>query len=113
VRIKPAAAIEKNARVFIEPMGGFEACLSAAILKKDVQLVVTDDKQNAEYIITGTAYTEKAGWAKTIFISGAPQSDASITMKTPRQVIWFLRIRLISSIPVMPTRAPLKPVPNI
>lgn len=81
---KPATAIEKNARVFIEPMGGFETYLSAAILKKGVPLVVTDDKQNAEYIITGTAHTEKAGWAKTIFISGAPQSDASITMKNAK-----------------------------
>jgi hypothetical protein len=73
--------IEKNATVYIEPMGGFETYLSAAILKKNVPLNVVDDKAKADYIITGTSRTEKAGWAKTMFISGAPQSDASIAVK--------------------------------
>jgi hypothetical protein len=73
--------IEKNATVYIEPMGGFETYLAAAILKKNVPLSVTDDKAKADYIITSTSHTEKAGWAKTVFISGAPQSDASISVK--------------------------------
>jgi len=76
-----ATGIRPNSRVFIEPMDGFETYLTAAILKKKVPLVVTSDKANADYIINGTSHVEKAGWAKTIFISGAPQAGASITMK--------------------------------
>jgi hypothetical protein len=73
--------IEKNATVYIEPMAGFETYLSAALLKKNVPLNVVDDKAKADYIITGTSHTEKAGWAKTVFVSPAPQSDASIAVK--------------------------------
>ena len=81
---KPAARIEKNTHVYIEPMGGFETYLSAAFLKKGVPLIITDDKTKADYIITGTSHTEKAGWAKTLFVTPAPQSDASISMKSAK-----------------------------
>lgn len=76
--------IRPNSRVFIEPMDGFETYLTAAILKKQVPLIVTDDKAKADYIITGTSHVDKASWAKTIFISGAPQAGASITMKNAK-----------------------------
>jgi hypothetical protein len=76
-----AIGIRPNSKVFIQPMDGFETYLTAAILKKKVPLIVTDDKAKADYVITGTSHVEKAGWAKTIFISGAPQAGASITMK--------------------------------
>jgi hypothetical protein len=73
--------IQPGARVFIEPMDGFETYLTAAILKKKVPIVVTDSKEKADYVITGNSHVEKAGWAKTIFISGAPQAGASIMVK--------------------------------
>jgi len=74
-------AIQAGSHVFIEPMDGFETYLSAAILKKKVPLLVTDDRDKADYIITGTSHIERASWAKTIFISGAPQAGASIAIK--------------------------------
>jgi len=73
--------IASGSHVFIEPMDGFETYLSAAILKKKVPLLVTDDRAKADYIITGTSHIDKASWAKTIFISGAPQAGASIAIK--------------------------------
>ena len=70
-----------GSHVFIEPMDGFETYLSAAILKKKVPLIVTDDKEKADFIISGTSHIERASWAKTIFISGAPQAGASVAIK--------------------------------
>ena len=63
------------------PMDGFETYLSAAILKKKVPLVIVDDKAKADFIIGGTSEVEKAGWAKTIFISPASHANASIAVK--------------------------------
>src|ERR1700743_2004492 len=78
----PAPAhITKGSRVFIEPMGGFETYLAAALLKKNVPVVVTDDKAKADFVISGVSHLERAGWAKTIFISGASSASASITIK--------------------------------
>ena len=62
-------------------MDGFETYLSAAILNKKVPLRVIDNKESADYIITGGSQVEKAGWAKTIFISPLPHATASIAMK--------------------------------
>lgn len=73
--------IVPNSRVFITPMDGFETYLSAAILKKKVPLIVVDDQSKADYIITGNSHVKAAGWAKTIFISGASSAGASIAMK--------------------------------
>lgn len=81
IAASPGSHIQPNARVFIEPMDGFETYLTAAILKKKVPLIVTDDRAKADYVISGNSHDEKAGWAKTIFISGASHATASIIMK--------------------------------
>ncbi|MDW5267914.1 MULTISPECIES: hypothetical protein [Acidobacteriaceae] len=73
--------IAPNSSLFIEPMDGFETYLSAAILKKKVPVIIVDDKSKADYIVNGTSHVQKAGWAKTIFVSPASSAGASITIK--------------------------------
>ncbi len=70
-----------GARVYIEPMDGFENYLAAAIQKKKVQLTLVANRKAADFIITGTAQHEKAGWAKVAF-QGSIHSDdqASISV---------------------------------
>lgn len=46
--------LRSGATVYIEPMGGFETDLAAAIVKKHVPLIVVADKDKAEYIIQST-----------------------------------------------------------
>jgi hypothetical protein len=83
-------AIEKGAKVFITPMDGdFATYLSAAFLNKKVPLQIVDDASKADYVITGGSQVEKAGWAKTIFISPLPHATASITMKDAHGVLVF------------------------
>jgi len=78
------AALEKpiprGARVFIAPVeGGFENYLAAAIQSKKVPVVVVTNRDKAEFEISGVAETEKAGWAKMLFMkSGASQEQAGI-----------------------------------
>ena len=62
-------------------MEGFETYLTAAFAKKKVQLVVTSDASQADYVISGVSDEKKAGWAKIVFM-GNIHSDAaaSITM---------------------------------
>ena len=78
------AALEKpiprGARVFIAPVeGGFENYLAAAIQQKKVPVVVVTNRAKAEFEISGVAETEKAGWAKMLFMkSGSSQEQAGI-----------------------------------
>lgn len=50
--------IKSGATVYIEPMGGYETYLAAAITKKHVPLIVVADKDKAAYIITSTVPLE-------------------------------------------------------
>ena len=76
--------IEKNSRVFIAPIeGGFDTILSAAIIKKQVPVTVVTDRGKADYEITGIAASEKAGWAKMLFL-GTDQSNDMASIKVVR-----------------------------
>jgi len=44
----------QRSTVYIEPMGGYETYLAAAMVKMHVPLVVMVDKAKAEYIIQST-----------------------------------------------------------
>lgn len=81
----PAFAAEKipaGSKIFIEPMDGFSTSLAAAIMKKDVPVQIVDAKEKAQYVLDGTASTEKAGWAKTIFVSPKGSAHAAVQLKT-------------------------------
>ncbi len=73
--------ITPGSKLFIEPMDGFDTYLSAAILKKKVPVTIVDNKDHAYYILSGSSHYDKASWAKTIFVSPAPQVEASIAVK--------------------------------
>ncbi|HVF51353.1 MAG TPA: hypothetical protein VNA19_14795 [Pyrinomonadaceae bacterium] len=63
---------------YIQGMGGFENNLAAAFKKKKVALLMVTDRSQADFEINGYAENQKAGWAKIIFGSGRPESEASI-----------------------------------
>lgn len=73
--------IPPGSKMFIEPMDGFDTYLSAAILKKKVPLMIVDDRAKADFIMGGSSHVDKAGWAKTIFVSPNPHAEASVTVK--------------------------------
>lgn len=62
----------------IQGMNGFENYLVAAFKKKKVDLIVVADRALADFEITGFAEHQRATWAKIIFGSGLPESEASI-----------------------------------
>ena len=77
-----ATKIPAGSKVFIEPMDGFDTSIAAALMKKDVPVKIVDEKEKAEYVLGGTASTEKAGWAKTIFVSPKGSAHAAVQLKT-------------------------------
>ncbi len=84
--VPPAAApistkIVAGSKVYITPMDGFENYLAAAFGKKKVQLVPVMEKEQADYVISGTSVDKKAGWAKIVFMGNVHSDNAaSITM---------------------------------
>jgi hypothetical protein len=76
-----AKAIERGSRIYVDPMdGGFDTFLVAAIVKKQVPVTVVTNKTKADYEISGIAESDKAGWAKMLFM-GSEQSTEMASVK--------------------------------
>jgi hypothetical protein len=74
-------AIERGSRIVIAPIeGGFDTFLAAAIIKKQVPVVIVTERGKADYEISGIANTEKAGWAKMLFM-GVDNSNDMASIK--------------------------------
>lgn len=75
----PETKIPANSKVFIAPMeGGFETYVTAAIQKKKIPLLIVGTREQADFEIKGSVEKQKAGWAKTIFISPLPSIDSTM-----------------------------------
>lgn len=75
--------IPGGSRVYVADINGlpgFENNLVAAFQKKRVNLIVVADRSQADFEINGFADSQKAGWAKIIFGSGRPESEASMQL---------------------------------
>ncbi len=78
-KAKEPAVIPAGSKVYIAPMNGFETHLKTALEKKQVPLTVVDNKQDADYEITGVASSQKASTAKKIIMgSWHSREEASI-----------------------------------
>jgi hypothetical protein len=80
----PKAAFDtplpRGAKIFIAPVeGGFETYLAAGLVKKQVPVTIVAIREKADYEISGVAESEKAGWAKMLFLgSQASKEQAGI-----------------------------------
>ena len=72
--------IPAGSKVFVAPMGGFESPLRKAIADKKVPVEIVEQREQAEYEITGTADSKKAGTAKKVIL-GSWHSDEDASIK--------------------------------
>jgi hypothetical protein len=73
-----APQIKSGATVYIEPMGGYETYLAAALTKKHVPLIVVADKDKAIYIITSTvAHKDLSGGQPTVVVNNSNTNVAN------------------------------------
>lgn len=75
-----APQIEKGAKVFIEPMNGFENYLTAAFEKKGVPLSVVADESQADYVLSGTSEDKKPG-AVRVLVTGNIHGDNAASVR--------------------------------
>ncbi len=75
------AKMPSYAKVYVAPMlGGFENYIIAGLRNKKVPLIVVVDRAKAEYEISGVSESDKAGWAKMLFI-GSENSNEQASIK--------------------------------
>jgi hypothetical protein len=74
------AKIPAGAKVFVASMGGFETPLKKAMADKKVPLEIVEQREQAEYEITGTSESKKASTAKKVIL-GSWHSDEEASIK--------------------------------
>jgi hypothetical protein len=75
------AKIPSYAKIYVAPIaGGFENYIIAGLRNKKVPLTVVVDRSKADYEISGVSDSEKAGWAKMLFI-GSQNSNEEASIK--------------------------------
>ena len=76
---KEEPKIPAGSKVYIAPMEGFETFLKEALAKKEVPLVIVEKKEEADFEITGSSNSQKAGVAKKLIL-GSWQSREEATI---------------------------------
>jgi cellobiose-specific phosphotransferase system component IIB len=74
------AKIPAGAKVFVAPMGGFEKPFKKAMADKKVPLEMVEQREQAEYEITGASESKKASTAKKVIL-GSWHSDEDASIK--------------------------------
>jgi hypothetical protein len=75
------AKIPSHSKIYVAPIvGGFENYIIAGLRNKKVPLTVVVDRSKADYEISGVSDSEKAGWAKMLFI-GSQNSNEQASIK--------------------------------
>ena len=75
------AKIPSYSKVYVASMlDGFENYIIAGLRNKKVPLIVVVDRTKADYEISGVSESEKAGWAKMLFI-GSQNSNEQASIK--------------------------------
>jgi PEGA domain-containing protein len=77
----PLEPVAAGAKVYINAMDGFGSFVTAAFHVKNVPLVVVADRGMADYEVVGSSDSQKAGWAKVIFLKQTgSREEASISV---------------------------------
>ncbi len=75
------ARMPPGSKLYVAPMeGGFDNFIIAGFQKKNVPLIIVADKSKADYELSGIEESEKAGWAKMLFM-GSQQSREQGSVK--------------------------------
>jgi hypothetical protein len=89
-------------RIYIEPQNGFESYVSAAIIKKHVPAVVTQNKDEAAFLLTSTVESkEESGGSKIarcLFlycagIQGTQTATVQLVYSKTQEVAWAYNVR--------------------
>jgi hypothetical protein len=92
--------IPEGSKVFIAPMGGFETYIKAAIDKKNVPVTIMEQREAADYELSGTADSQKASTAKKVIMldwHSKEQASIKLTDIKSSEVVFAYSVHKASS----------------
>lgn len=74
----PTVPFAPGARIYLEPMNGFEEYLAREIVKKKVPVVLVHDRLEADFILSGDAHVHKREFFTSFVLTTKGKGDVSI-----------------------------------
>ncbi|HXA85380.1 MAG TPA: hypothetical protein VNZ47_09910 [Candidatus Dormibacteraeota bacterium] len=93
--------IPSGSKIYVAPMGGFESYVVAGIMKKKVPVSIVADREKADFEIKGAAESQKAGWAKIMFMgndSTNEEASINVTQITTGAIVFAYSVHKGSSV---------------
>jgi hypothetical protein len=93
-------------RIYIQPQEGFESYISAAIVKKHVPAVVTQNKEDAQFLLTSAVQSKEettgSKIARCLFLycagmEGSQTATVQLVTSKTQEVAWAYNVRKGSS----------------
>ena len=75
-----AGRLAPGSKIYVDAQDGFDTYLTAALEKKHVPVTVVENKEKADYVLSGVSDHQKPGWAKTLAL-GQVHSDDQASVK--------------------------------
>src|SRR3989442_12888494 len=101
VQSQNPVALKQGAKVFVAPMpDGFDTYLKGAFEKKKVPLTIVASRDDADFEMTGTSETQKAGTAKKLIMlnwHSDEEASVSITSRKTGEVVFAYSVNKPSS----------------
>jgi hypothetical protein len=100
VALSASKAIPQGAKVFVAPMNGYETYIKAAIQKKKLPLVIVEQRDQADFEISGSAESQKASTAKKVIMldwHSTEQASVRVTNLKSSEVVFAYSVHKASS----------------
>ena len=100
VAVAGEGTIPDGSKVFIAPMGGFETYIKAAIAKKKVPVTIVEQREAADYELSGAAESQKASTAKKVIMldwHSTEQASVKLTDIKSSEVVFAYSVHKASS----------------
>jgi hypothetical protein len=92
--------IPEGSKIFIAPMGGFETYIKAAVEKKKVRVTIVEQRDAADFELTGSAESQKASTAKKVLMldwHSTEQASIKLSNVKSSEVIFAYSVHKASS----------------
>jgi TolB-like protein len=92
--------IPAGSKIFVDADKGFDIYLDAALQKKNVPVKVMEDKDKADYILTGSSLHEDKNWASKIFLGHRDTSEATVKLVDAKsgELVWAYAVHKKNSV---------------
>jgi hypothetical protein len=90
-------AFGPGAKVYIQPMNGFEERLAYSLTRKKVPVVLEKDREKADFVLTGGAHVHKRGFFTGMVLSTNGKGSVWVEDARTGKQLWLYQFKRVDA----------------